>query len=385
MKRIKEFFKKHRWVTIVIIIFMLGLGGGLAGGIMARVYLIDPLFSFLPFGNLDFSNARYAGQGLVISNPKNVIVQQDAKIDETINAVAPSLVGIYKKKPTPAKLSKIFTLENYYRINEPNGQGFIISSDGWVVTSLVLAKSYSDYVVMTKDKKIYQIDKAVTDNLTGFNFIHVRARDLPVRKFSEIQEIKEGSLVLSVGWLGLNLISSVSALSESGGLVKSSESFSKKIALNDKLPSESRSSVIFNLAGDALGLVNEAGEIVPASHLGGAIKSIFKNKTSVRPSLGINYLDLTRLVETSGKNSSWQKGVMIYKDQKLAAVKKNSPAEKSGLKEGDIIISVDDIELNETNDLADLIQDYLAGETVSLLISRQGVEKEVKVTLAEMK
>lgn len=385
MKRIAGFFKKHNLATIIIITFVFGLAGGLAGGVVARAYLIDPLFNFLPFGNLDFSTSKYDGQGLVISNAKNVVVQQDGKIDETINSVGPSLVGIYKKKPAPVKSSDVFTLENFYRINEPSGQGFIITSDGWIVTSLALVKTYNDYAVITKDKKIYQIDQAVVDNLTKFNLIHVLARGLPVRKFAEIKDIKSGSLAVSVNYLGLNLVSPVSGLSEPGGLIKSSDSFLKKIVLNDKLPPEAKGSVIFNLAGDALGLVNDGGEIEPMSHLEGAVRSLFKNKTSTRPSLGVNYINLAELVETVSRNGRWQKGAVIYKDQKAAAVKKNSPAEKSGLRAGDIIISIDDVELNKNNDLTDIIQDHLAGETVSLVILRQGEEKEVKVTLAELK
>jgi len=392
MKHLKEFFKKHNLAIIIAMAFIFGFGGGLAGGVMARAYLTDSSFSFLPFGNLDFSADRYSGQSLVISNAKNVIVQQDAKINETVNSVETSLVGIYKKKPSPVKPSDVFSPENFYKINEPSGQGFIITSDGWIVTSLALAKNYNDYVVIAKDRKIYQIDKAAADSLTGFNFIHVRARDLPVRKLAEIKDIKGGNLALSVNWLGLNSVSSVAGFSESAGLVKSSDSFSKKVVLDDKLPSEFKGSVVFNLAGDALGLVNNEGEIEPISHLGGAVKSLFKNKTSLRSSLGINYIDLTGLAEITGlptgqagQNSYWQKGVVIYKDQKTAAVKKNSPAEISGLREGDIVISIDGLELNKDNNLAEIVQDHSAGETVSLLISRQGEEKEIKATLAELK
>lgn len=385
MKNIKAFIKKHSLAIIIIATFVFGFGGGLAGGSVAQGYLIDPLFGFLPFGNLDFTTSKYTGQGLIISNAKNVIVQQDAKIDETVSSVGSSLVGIYKKKAAPAKANEVFALENFYKISEPNGQGFVITSDGWIVTSLALVKDYSNYVVITKDKTIYQIDKAVADSLTKFNFIHVPARDLPVRKFAEIKDIKPGSLAIGVNWLGSNLVSTVAGFSDSASSVKSSDSFSRKLVLNDKPTAEFKGAVVFNLAGDALGLVNDGGEIEPLSHLNGAVKSLFKTKTGVRSSLGINYIDLTGLVEIAGQNSLWQKGVVIFKDQKTAAVKKNSPAEISGLREGDIIISVDNLELNEDNNLTEIIQDHLAGETVSLLISRQGEEKEVKVILAELK
>lgn len=381
MKHSKEFFKKHNLMVIITVALIFGFGGGLVGEIVAKAYLID---GFSSFGNLDFSNNIYRDQGLTISNARNVIVQQDTKINETINSVGSSFVGIYKKQK-PIKTSQVFALENFYKLNEPSGQGFIITADGWIVTSLDLVKTYSDYVVIDQDKKIYQIDKAVADNLTAFNFIHVQARDLSVRKFAASQSIKSGQLAIVAGWLDSSLVSTVAGFSQSAGPVRSSDSFSEKLILNDKPPPEFRGSAIFNLAGEALGLVDGKGEIEPISHLAGAIKSIFTNKINARPSLGVYYIDLSDLAEIKGQDNSWQKGVVIYNTPKALAVKKNSPAEKAGLRQGDIIISIDDTDLNKDNNLADIIQNHLIGEVINLVVLRNGEEKEVKVTLGTIK
>lgn len=390
MKIVKDFCRKHNLIVIIIITLVFGLGGGLVGEIAARAYLVDSLYGFSPFSNLDFSSAKYSDQGLVISNPKNVIVQQDAKIDETINSVSSSLVGIYKKPPKGdkqklIKLSNLFDPNNFYKINEPSGQGFIITSDGWIVTSLVMDKTYNDYVVITMDKKIYQIDKAAADNLTRFNFIHVPARDLTVRKFAEDQPAKSGQLAVAVSWLGKSLVSTVAGFSRPGGLVKSSDSFSEKLKLNDKLLPEFRGSIIFNLAGEALGLVDDKEEIEPINHFSGVVKSLFKNKINARIYFGINYIALDELAEIDGQNSNWQKGIIIYRSAKAPAVKNNSPADKAGLKEGDVIISVDDVSLNKDNDLASIIQDHAAGEAVDLVVLRQGAERDVQAQLEEIK
>ena len=83
--------------------------------------------------------------------------------------------------------------------------------------------------------------------------------------------------------------------------------------------------------------------------------------------------------------ADWQKGAIIYKDQKGLAVQKNGPADKAGLKEGDVIISIDNINLDKNNDLAEMIQNYAAGDKIRLLIKRAGSEKEVEVVLGEQK
>ena len=384
MKNIIIFFKKHRLVFFVVIVLILSIGGGVIGEIITRVYLIELPYNVSPFGNLDFSQGKFRDQGLVISNANNVIVQQDVKIEETINSVSAGLVGIYKKQKL-IKSSNVFSPENFYKLSEPAGQGLIITADGWIITALALDKIYADYAVITKDKKIYAINKAVSDSLTDFSFIQVAAKDFPVRKFTAKQDIKKGNLTVSLNWLGLSWISSVAGFSQPSGLVESSENFFTKLILNSEVPQKFRGSAVFNLAGDVLGLANGKGEIEPMAHLAGAANSLFKNKIIKRPSLGINYIDLAQLAALTETNNNWQKGAIIYKDQKGLAVKKNSPADQAGLKEGDIILSVDNINLDNFNSLADIIQNYVAGDKINLVILRAGGEKEFAVTLGEQK
>jgi S1-C subfamily serine protease len=384
MNYLKEFLRKHKLFFLIVIILILSIGGGIVGDIIAKSYLIDASYNLSSFGNLDFSQGKFRDQGIVISNAKNVIVQEDVKIKETINSVSASLVGIYKKQKL-VKTSNVFSPDNFYKISDAAGQGFIITSDGWIVTTLGLDKIYTDYVVITKDKKIYQIDRAVSDVPTGFNFIHVAARDFPVKKIAGSQDVQTGNSTISVNWLGLSWVSSILGLEEKSGSVESSDSFSTKLILNNEVPQEFRGSIIFNLAGDALGLANEKGEIEPMAHLQTVVNSLFKNKLITRPSLGINYINLASLVAIDEKNNYWQKGAIIYKDQKGIAVRKNSPADKAGLLEGDIIISINNINLDKVNNLADIIQSYAAGSKINLAIMRDGAEKAVEIILGEQK
>jgi len=384
MNYIKFFLKKYKLVFLIAVILILGIGGGVIGGIVARSYFIDASYNLSSFGNLDFSQGKFKDQGIIISNAKNVIVQQDMKIEETINSVSVSLVGIYKKQK-PVEPNNIFSPGNFYKISDAAGQGFIITSDGWIITTLALDKIYTDYVVITKDKKIYQIDKAVSDVPTGFNFIHVAAKDFPVKKFAKNQDVKTGNLTISVNWSELSWVSSILGFKGKGGLTQPSDSFFTKLILNNEVPQEFKGTMVFNLAGDALGLVDEKGEIEPMAHLEAVVNSLFKNKIITRPSLGVNYINLASFVAVDGQNNYWQKGVIIYKDQKGVAIKKGSPADKAGLLEGDIIISINNVNLDKVNNLADIVQGYAVGDKINLVIIRDSVEKVVEVILGEQK
>ena len=154
------------------------------------------------------------------------------------------------------------------------------------------------------------------------------------------------------------------------------------------LSDEFKGSFLFNLSGDVLGLLDKNGAVEQISHFAGAIKSLLKNKVVVRPSLGVNYIDLSRVVSaipTSSGQGEYKKGALIYKSIKGISVIKGGVAEKAGLKEGDIIISVEGMEINEKNNLTDIIQQFIAGDKISITYLRNDKESEVEVELGEIR
>lgn len=384
MNKIKEFFKKRKLFFLSALIFILSVAGGATGVMVAKIYFMDISGNFSPLGNIDFSDGTFRDRGIVISNARNVIVQQDVKIDETIKSAEPSIVGIYKKIKNSAQ-SGVFFPDNFYKISAAVAQGFIMTSDGWIVTTLNIEKNYSDYAVVSKDKKIYPIDKAESVEGANFYFVHAVAKDFPVKQFIESAEIKPGNLAISVNLDGLGWISSVLGRKEKKGIVKSSDIFSGKLFLSDAAPQEFRGSMVFSAAGHVLGMIDAQGEIEPIFNIESAIKSLFQNKSVKKPVLGINYIDLSDMVEAGAESDYFQKGAIIYGDAKNAAVTKNSPADKAGLKQGDIIISIGNVPLGNGNDLAEIVQSMAVGDKINLAVRRGGTEKIFEIILEEKK
>jgi len=391
----KRNFKKNGIIIVIVLAVVFGLAGGVVGELLARAYLLNSFYSFPFFGEIDFSNKE--GTNLVIRGAKKVIVEQDTKVNEIIDSVSSSLVGIFKKHPPQSKASSIeevtkikkdFNLANYYQLNQAVGQGFIITSDGWIITSYKTDK-LTDYVVITNDGKIYDIDRVISDSLTSFYFLHVaQANDLPVRKFTLQNEIKNGRIVLAASWGGKSWLTRIfdagSLIGSTGqvSLINSSDAFFSELGLTDDLPAEFRGSTLFNLAGEVVGLIDNQGRKVPINQLESAISSLLKNKEIKRASLGVNYIDLSRLL---GEEAEHDKGAIIYKNAKGIAVVKKSVASLAGLKEGDIIISVEAVKIDKNNNLTDVIQQFIAGDKVNIVYLRDGEEKEVEVELGEVK
>jgi len=377
--------KKNGIIPVIILAVVFGMASGGAGYLIARSYLLDYNIPFL--SEINYSQGDYNGANLVIRDARKVIVEQDTKIIDTINSASNSIVGIFKKVEANEKIQG-FSLDNYYQINQVDGQGLIITSDGWIITNFKIGFP-ENYVVITKDKKIYSIDKIVSDSLTSFYFLHINAMDLPVKRFAASNEINRGQLVATVSWDDLSWISRIADKEgEDKNLINSSDSFFDRLNLVDIPPEEFSNSVLFNLSGDIIGLINEQNKIEPIYHLDSAIISLLKYREIRRASLGVNYINLADLVkinlDESAQNNN-DKGAVIIKDNQGVAIEKGSTAQLAGLKEGDIIISIDNIEINKDNDLVDVIQQYLAGDKINIVFARNSIEEKIDVILGEIK
>jgi len=408
MKKILQLLKNNFTLVIIIIAVIFGLTGGLIASLITRVYLLDNYYNIPFFGEINFSNNN-GQKELIIRDAKKVVVEQNIKINETINTVENSLVGIFKKrtsqlvenetkKNVKSELAATTVdLNNFYQLDEPQGQGLIITSDGWIVSDFQLPDlssgvvknnkiNLTNYVIITKDRKVYEIDKLAKDSLTPFSFLHITATNLSVRKFADKQEIKNGNLILAVNWSGNSFLSSIMGqYKKINSQVYSSDNFLTKLVLTANPPEEFKGASLFNLGGDIVALIDNQGEIRPITQLLGAINSLLQYKEVKRASLGINYLDLSSLVKISILPEDNDKGAIIYQDADNIAVVKGSPAEKAGLKAGDIIISVENFELNQDNNLTEIIQAHIAGDKVTINYLRGNAQKQVDVVLGQIK
>ena len=398
---------KNGIMVVIILAVIFGLVSGVVGELIARVYIFENAFNIPFFGEINFSNNNYGGSSLIIRDAKKVVVEQDTKVNETINSLGGSIVGIFKKIATTSPVQTAetgkeilaeFKISDSYQIKNELAQGFIITSDGWIITDYVLqelqqlsgqpekivkkAKEniFNKYVVITRDKEIYSVDNIVFDKLSFYSFWHIKASDLPVRKFALENEIHNGQLAIAVNWDDWAWLTTIIGQSKKeASLVQSSDENYREIILDQNPPKEFRGSYLFNLGGDLVGLINQEGKVEPISNYIPIVNSLLKNKEIKRASLGVNYIDLSRLVSVESGDSS--KGALIYKNNKAVAVVKDSPADLAGLKENDIIISVNDTELDQNNNLSSVVSQYFPGDKVDIVYLRGDEEKKVKVKL----
>ncbi len=402
--------QNNKFIVIIILAVIFGFSSGIVGELIARVYLFENDFNIPYFGEINLSQDYNGGSSIIIRDAKKVVVEQDTKIEETINAATVSMFDLYEKIGTSTIDSATgskgilapFNLSNNYLPQDRLAAGFIITSDGWIISDYIPAglkteqvknkeqldninkKIYDRYVFVAGDKKIYPVDNIIVDKLTNYAFWHVNAIDLPVRQFAAAGDILNGRSVIAVNSKKWALLSTIMGQTyNGGGLIRSSDLAKHKLILEDKPDKQFSGSFLFGIGGDLIGLIDKSDNVYAITNFIKPINSLLKNRTIARVSLGVNYIDLSELTTASGGDNG--AGALIYKNEESVAVAAGSPAEKAGLKEGDIIISIDNIELDKKNNLTDLVSKYLPGDVIIVNYLRDGIKKEAEIKLAELK
>lgn len=386
MEFIKKIFKKkksNKAIMIIICATVFGLAGGIAGQLFSRSFIFDGIGQVPYWGEINLNNINQS-QPFVIHGPRKVVVEQDLKIQEIINAVNNNVVGIFRKIESEND-DNVFNGDNYYTLKEERGQGLVITSDGWIITSAFSPNIRSeneilaDYVVITKNKKIYKIDKLLRDTSMNFSFIHLEeATNLNAINFVDQNNNLVGVQVLIPNWDNENLISFITNYEFDKNFIRSSDDYEGEIKISSPITPSFYGSGIYNLEGTMVGLIDNQGKITPINNLRSILNSVLKNSTIKTPELGVYYINLEDIIiDKEGYN----KGAIITKNDLGVSIAKDSPAEKYGLKEGDVILSIDNIEVSKNEDLNKILQNYSSNDQINVKYWREGAENTLNIIL----
>jgi len=268
------------------------------------------------------------------------------------------------------------------------GSGVIITPNGFIVTNSHVVDGSDEIDVVLNDKREFKAKLIGTDPSTDLALLKIDATNLPVLAFSNSDDLKLGEWVLAVG-NPFNLTSTVTA-----GIVSAK---SRDIGINpDQMRIESfiQTDAAVNPGNSGGALVNTRGELVGintaiASQTGSysgysfaipanivqKVVSDLKEFGDVQRAL-LNVRIGTVDAETAKKyNLDKIEGVFI------GEVQPGGAAEQAGLKDNDVIISVDGVAVNSSAELQEQISKHRPGDKVALVIKRDNKKKPFNVTL----
>jgi hypothetical protein len=373
---------------IIVLALIFGLGGGIVAMIVARPYLVQN--NYIPAATstpAESSQDDLRQANSIIENAKKIIAGQENKINDTISSSQDSLVGVFKKNQlatsTPAA-GKTFNIVNYYKLSDAIGEGLIVTSDGWVLVS-DFTKNGSEnlplknFVVITKNKSIYNIDRVSQTGINSYIFVHlVGAKNLPVKSFISKMDLTNSQSLLALNWQGESYLTSIVDKTPAPLSVKDSDNGSQNIVFANNLGDYFDNAFIFSLDSKVVGYFDKKNGPVPIYNFQPLLDGLLAGKQTKRASLGVRYVNIQ---EYAIKDVNYNAGALIYSDGKLPAIKPDSAAAAAGLQAGDIIVSVDNVNIDAAHDLGDVLEKYSAGDEINVIYQRAGVENSINIKL----
>lgn len=265
------------------------------------------------------------------------------------------------------------------------GSGFIISEDGYVVTNNHVIDRAEDIQVVLEDGTKFKAEIIGKDSKTDLAVLKIEPnRELIAVKFGNSDDLKIGDWVMAIGnpfGLGYTVTAGiVSAKGRSLGLGAYDDFIQTDAPLN---PGNS-GGPLFNLSGEVVG-VNTAiaargqgiGFSIPINMASHVISQLQDSGKVVRGWLGVIIQDITPEIAES-LDLSDTKGALI------ADVSPDSPADKAGLKRGDVVTNFDGETIDEFSDLTKLVGVSKPNSDATITIIRDGAKKEIKIVLGEL-
>jgi len=268
------------------------------------------------------------------------------------------------------------------------GSGVITSPDGYIVTNNHVIEGAQNIKVILNDKREFSARLIGADPTTDVALLKIDAKDLPWLKYGDSEALKLGEWVLAVG-NPFNLTSTVTA-----GIVSAK---ARNIGINaDQYSIESfiQTDAAVNPGNSGGALVNQRGELVGintaiASRTGSfagysfavpitIVKKVIEDLKQFgevqRALLGVNIQTVTAEL---AKEHNLKKIEGVY----VANVTENGAAREAGLREGDVIVKIQEKLVNSNAELQEIISQYRPGQKVKVTVKRDGSEKQFNVTL----
>jgi serine protease Do len=268
------------------------------------------------------------------------------------------------------------------------GSGFIISKDGYVLTNAHVVAGDGEVTVRLADaKREFKAKVIGADERTDIALLKIEATDLPTVKLGKSSSLQPGEWVAAIG-SPFGFENTITA-----GIIS---------ATGRSLPAETyvpfiQTDVAVNPGNSGGPLINLAGEVV-------GVNSMIYSQTGGY--MGVSFaipievaLEITKQLRAEGKVTRGRLGVRIQPMTKelaqsfkleepvgalIAAVEPGSPADKAGLRPGDVVIGFNGQKIDEPNKLPRLVAATKPGSSASLRIWRDGKAEEVKFTAAEL-
>ncbi len=265
------------------------------------------------------------------------------------------------------------------------GSGVIVDAKGYILTNYHVVAGAEKISVNLFDGRELKGTVRGTDSRTDLAVVHVEAADLPVATLGNSDKIQVGEWAIAIGSpFGLEETVTVGVISAKGRSGLGTGNYEDFLQTDASINPGNSGGPLVNIDGEVIGI--NAMIIQPGQGIGFAIPinlaktimvELIKTGKVIRPWVGIGLQDITSDL-MKYFNLKEKSGALI------SQVYEGSPAEKAGLKAGDVAIEIDGVKITNSQDVVREVLKKQVGQKVNFVVLREGKRTEISLTTAQM-
>lgn len=276
------------------------------------------------------------------------------------------------------------------------GSGFIISSDGIVLTNAHVVDRADRVTVRLKDGRQFEGEVRGADEVTDLAVVKINASNLPIAPMGDSDQVQVGDWAIAVGNpLGLDntvTLGIVSTLNRPSSLVGIPDKRVEFIQTDAAINPGNSGGPLLNAQGEVIG-INTAiranamgiGFAIPINQAKDITARLARGEQIAHPYLGVQIATLTP--ELAKENNDDPNATVILPEVNgvlIVGIVPNSPAAQGGLRRGDVITLIDGRAVTSAEQLQDLVERSQLGQTLRLTVRRGDRTQQVSVRTAEL-
>ncbi len=338
----------------------------------------------------------------------------NSPIPQIVKKVLPAVVSITVSKFLPVFETPSGTLpferEQFFmipkgkkKINIGGGSGFIVESSGIVLTNRhVVADPLAEYVVVTNEEEKYPAQVLARDQIHDVAILKINKKNLPTIKLGDSSKLELGQTAIAIGnvlgtfrdTVSVGVVSGLSREITAGDAQTQKTTKLRGLIQTDAAINPGNSGgPLIDIEGRVIGintamvfLAENIGFALPINNAKKDMDDLKKYGRLRQPLLGVRYVLLNKELQKKF-NLPIDRGALVISEPVPDghAVVLGGAAAKAGIKEGDVILEVQNIKVNEKNPLEDILEKCKIGQTINLKTLRKGKEIICQAILEERK
>lgn len=326
------------------------------------------------------------------TKPASLEPTEEARFISLLEQVLPSVVSIVGSRKDIDGQRQVVA----------QGSGFVVDRNGLILTNQhVVSDATLSYTVYFANEQKYAAAVVSRDPLRDLALLKITSVGYPALTMGDSDKVKIGQTAIAIGnslgrypnTVTRGIVSGLGrALTATDNITGKQEALDDVIQTDAAINPGNSGGPLLNSRGEVIGIntaIEERGRgvgfAIPINEGRFMVESFLQNGRVVRPFIGVRFQMVTIDLQDE-KSLPYNYGAYLTPgpNPNEPAVVPNSPADRAGLKVGDIILSVNGVSVNGGSTLAKIVRGFKPGRTITLRVARGSTEFTVDLTLAEV-